>query len=95
VLWGEISVQVARNQLTCTLLVQLDTDTEQREVRRGSESLKALELFPLLWYNEYTTFCGSIAAGGFYYVKPIVSHYLLAIHHHGFLLCHFVFCGGR
>jgi hypothetical protein len=39
VLWGETSVQVARNRPACTLLVQLDADTEQREVRRGSESL--------------------------------------------------------
>jgi hypothetical protein len=46
VLWGEVSVQVARNRLTCTLLVQLDADTEQREVRRGSESLTLYQRNP-------------------------------------------------
>jgi hypothetical protein len=44
--WGETSVQVARNRLTCTLLVQLDADTEQREVRRGSESLTLYQRNP-------------------------------------------------
>jgi hypothetical protein len=49
----ENPLQVAGNLLTSTLLGQLDADTEQSEVRRGSESRHQLQKKALAYASAF------------------------------------------